>query len=144
MKTERGMTLLEVLVASVIMATAVVGLLTSLNTSMRNAGRLTDHDRATLLGRAKLDELLATDRLPTNTLLTGAFDAGSGWRARVTLFDAMPSAPVGTLAQQRIELEIWWQRGEARRSLTLEGFRITTVKPGDVPGGGPQVPLFPQ
>jgi type II secretion system protein I len=38
----RGFTLLEVLVATVIMATAVIALLSNLSTSLNNAARLTD------------------------------------------------------------------------------------------------------
>ena len=57
-----GFTLLEVLVATTIMAIAVSGLLASLSTSLRVASRLTDYDRATLLAREKMDELLVNEK----------------------------------------------------------------------------------
>ena len=57
MKRNRGFTLLEVMVATTIMAIAVVGLLSSLSASLRNAARLTDNDRSALLARRKMDEL---------------------------------------------------------------------------------------
>jgi len=141
---EHGLTLLEVLVASVIMAIAVVGLLTSLTTSMRGAARLTDYDRASMLARTKMDELLAQTHLPRMRNLEGSFDpsvtAGmeAGWRANITPFDSLPKAPAGTLALDRIELEVWWIAGDARRTFSLEGFRRVTVTPEEAVEGAPQ------
>ena len=65
----QGFTLLEVLVATAIMAIAVTGLLTSLSTSLRNAARVTSVDRATLLARQKMDELLSEPKLPKSAEL---------------------------------------------------------------------------
>ena len=58
MKPERGFTLLEVMVATLIMGIAVSGVLSGLAAAARNASRLTQYDRATLLARQKMDELL--------------------------------------------------------------------------------------
>ncbi len=141
MKRQAGMTLLEVLVAAVIMAIAVVGLFTSLTTSMKGAARLTDYDRGSMLARTKMDELLAQSRLPRRTNLEGRFDpavtAGmeSGWQATITPFESLPQAPAGTLAVDRIELQVWWMVGENRRAFSLEGFRRVTITPEEAVQG---------
>jgi general secretion pathway protein I len=132
MKSERGLTLLEVLIATVIMAIAIVGLLSSLSTSMRNASRLSDYDRATVLARTKMDELLAATRLPKFVIHEGSFDATSGWRARATPFDSTPGAGVGVPVVDRVELEVWWMAGEQRRTFTLEGFRRNPLTAEDI------------
>ncbi len=141
MKNQRCFTLLEVLVATVIMAVAVTGLLTSLSTSLRNAARLTDHDRAAQFARRKMDEILiANPEFPKNVPLEGTWDPAltggiqTGWRARVTTFEKPPGAGPGTAVLERVALEIWWLQGDERKTFSLEGFRRgVLVKGEDLP-----------
>ena len=125
----RGFTLLEMLVATVIMGVAVVGLLGNLSTSMRHANDLGEYDRAALLARRTMDQLLLDRRLPKGPPFGAEFEAGltgglpSGWTARLTVFEAPPQALPGTPVLERLELEVWWMRAKERRSVTLEAFR---------------------
>jgi general secretion pathway protein I len=134
----RGFTLLEMLVATLIMAIAVVGLLSGISASMRNADRLTEHDRAVMLARSKMDALLLDLKAPRNQTIEGVFDpalmggTNGGWRARFTLFDLPPSATAGWHATERLDLEVWWMSGAVRRSFSLEGFRRTIITPADM------------
>jgi general secretion pathway protein I len=135
----RGFTLLEMLVATTIMGVAVVGLLANLSTSMRTAARLTEYDRATVLAREKMEELLLDQRLPKLVPIGGAFDnsltggADAGWRARVSPFEAPPNAVAGMPILERVELEVWWGTGESKRRLSLEAFRRYVLTDADVP-----------
>ncbi|MGD0295730.1 MAG: type II secretion system protein [Bryobacteraceae bacterium] len=130
---QRGFTLLEVLVATLVLAIAVSGLMSALSTSMANAARLTDYDRAALLGRQKMDELLIASKLPKLTPFEGiwgpevAGDLKAGWRARLSPFEMPPTAGPGTPYLERVELEIWWMNGEKRRTLNLEAFRRSVI-----------------
>jgi len=144
--SERGFTLLEVLVATLIMGIAVVGLLSSVTTSMRNAARVTDYDRAALLARAQMDGLLANRRLPWLAVMEGSFDpslAGgreAGWRARVTPFEMPLGRGVGASVLERIELEVWWRNRDDRRTFTLDAFRRKILRPEDMAGLGQAKP----
>jgi general secretion pathway protein I len=135
MKSRRGFTLLEVMVATTIMGVAVVTLMAGLSGSMRNASRLTDYDRAALLARARMDTLLADPDLPRNATIEQPIDpaalggAEGGWRARVTPFDTGPAPAPGKPCLDRIELEVWWKAGDQRRSFTLDGFRRGVIAP---------------
>jgi general secretion pathway protein I len=141
MKPERGFTLLEVMVATVIMAIAVVALLSTLTTSMRNASRLTDYDRATLLARAKMDELLATAKLPRRTMMEGTWSATqaaglqAGWRATVSPVDLPPVPAPGVWLLDRIELQVWWMNGDRRRTFQLESYRRGILTEQDIAAG---------
>jgi general secretion pathway protein I len=134
----KGFTLLEVLVATVLMAVAVAGLLSNLTTSLRTAGRLTDHDRAAMLARRKMDELLLVPRLPKYQILEGVWDPATageikgGWRAQLTPFERLPNPGPGTMALDRLELEVWWMSGGQRRSFVVEGYRTEVLRPEDV------------
>lgn len=142
--TRRGFTLLEVIVASSIMAIAVVGLLSSLSMSMNGASRLTEYDRAALVARRKMDELVSNPQLRPGAALQGVFDQSQsgglhgGWSARTSIFEMPPNAGPGTPVLLRIELQIWWERGEQKRTFGLEAFRRGILRPGDVVG----VPLL--
>jgi general secretion pathway protein I len=138
MKNQRGFTLLEVLVATLIMGIAVAGTLSGLASASRNAARLTDYDRATLLAKTKMDELLVDHTIKRKIPIDGMFDpalvggATAGWRAVVTPFETAPDAAPGKWVVDRIELEIWWMSGPNRRSMTLETFRRSLLRPGDL------------
>jgi len=142
----RGFTLLEVLVATVVMAVAITGLMSAISTSLRSAARLTDYDRAVLFGRQKMDELLIAAKLPKLTPFEGTWDENvTGglpiyWRARLSPFEMPPNAGPGAQFLERIQLEIWWMNQDQRRSFALEGFRHSILTPEDmaaVPGAGP-------
>ncbi len=139
MTKQRGFTLLEVLVATVVMAIAVAGLMSAISSSLRNAARLTDHDRAALLGRQKMDELLVAAGLEKGVPFEGTWGPEvtggmeMGWIARLTPFE-IPRGErgPGTPFIERVELEIWWMNGAQRRSFRLEGYHRSVMTRADV------------
>ncbi len=100
-KAEQGFTLLEVLVATVIMGIAVAGLIAGLSQSAKNASRLTDYDRAAMLARGRMNELLLDANLPFEGNVEGPFTRDqsggipSGWRATLKPFDSPPERRSG-------------------------------------------------
>ncbi|HEY7333652.1 MAG TPA: type II secretion system protein [Bryobacteraceae bacterium] len=134
MTDRRGFTLLEVLVAAMIMGIAVAGVLSGLASASRNASRLTQYDRAVLMAREKMGELLVDRKAPRNAPLAGNWDPpiqNAGWNARVTPFEAAPGAGPGQWDIDRVELEVWWMDGATRRAFKVEGFRRGLLQPGD-------------
>ena len=141
MRPQRGFTLLEVLVATTLMAIAVSGILSALSSTMRNAARLTDYDRSAMLARRMMDELLLDRKLPKYVFLEGRWDPSltnareSGWRARIMPWEIAPSSGPGANILERVELEVWWLEGDRRRVLALEGFRRGMLTEADIAQG---------
>ncbi len=144
MHRERGFTLLEVLVATLVMAIAVAGLMGAISTSLRNAARLTDHDRAVLLGHQKMDELMIATGLEKGVAFQGTWGpevtggTDMGWIARLTPFEIPQSRAIGTPFVERVELEIWWMSGTQRRSFRLEGYHRAILTPADLAAASSQ------
>jgi general secretion pathway protein I len=131
---QKGFTLLEVLVATVIMGIAVAGLIAGLSQSVKNASRLTDYDRAAMLAHTKMNDLLLDVNLPFDGSVEGQFDRDQsgglpgGWRASLRPFDLPPRTGPGTVILQRIALELWWQPATGtRRAIQLESYRRTRI-----------------
>ncbi len=132
-----GFTLLEVLVATVVMGIAVAGLIAGLSQSVRNAGRLSEYDKGAMLARTKMNDLLLNRALPLSGSLEGKFgpdEAGStdaGWKASIRPFEIqfpdqkqMPGMPL----LQEVALEVWWQPAiGTRHTIQLAGYRRTHV-----------------
>jgi hypothetical protein len=126
------------MVATAIMGVAVAGLLNTISAAARNASRLTQYDRAVLLAKSKMDELLAEPKLPRSVPMGGDFDAvraggvPCSWRATITPFETIPGSAPGYWDVDRIELEIDWMDGAVKHSFSLEGFRRGVLGDGDV------------
>jgi general secretion pathway protein I len=128
----RGFTLLEVLVATTIMAIAISSLLVALSGSLNNFSRLTDSDRAASLAKHTMDELIAAPSLAAGQMVEGRFQPETsgilgGWRARVEPLERLAQNSPLTPGVDRIVLEVWWMNGDRRRSFQLEGFRRAFV-----------------
>jgi type II secretion system protein I len=129
-----GFTLLEVLVATVIMGIAVAGLMAGLSQSVRNASRLTEYDRAATLARTKMNDLLLDSNLPFVGTVQGDFHEDvpegltAGWRASLKPFDSPRAAGPGTVVLQEVALEIWWQPSTGnKRTMQLAGYRQARI-----------------
>jgi type II secretory pathway pseudopilin PulG len=133
------------IVATTIMGIAVVGLLSGISGATRNAARLRDYDRVAQLARLRMNELLLDPKIPRNLAISGPFDPAltggveAGWQARLENFEMAPQPSPGQLALDRLELQIWWMAGPARRTFTLDAYRAHTLLPADLaPAAGAQ------
>jgi prepilin-type N-terminal cleavage/methylation domain-containing protein len=122
---QAGFTLIEMLVATLIMAIAVTALMSNLSTSTNNLLSASDLDRLNSLSKSKMDELIVQpgrmDGVYEGILDSDAQGQVRGrWRAVVTL-GAM--SPTGLDRLERIQLETWLQIGSKRRVLQLETYR---------------------
>jgi general secretion pathway protein I len=130
--SQKGFTLLEVLVATIILAVAVSALMANLSTSTANLFRVNDMDRLTFLSKRKMDELIAVQNIQKMVVLEGVLEADAkdkpiaGFKAQI-----LPFGPVSQSSGERLErvrLETWLQSGSRRRTLMLESLRLVKVQ----------------
>jgi len=133
---DSGFTLLEAMVASLIMAIAISALLVNLHTSLRNVERLSSNDRASVFAQHKMDELLSDPTLGVLAHVSGPYlpDAAadplqlqSGWSARVRPFEYPPNLSSAVSLLEEIHLEVWFPRGGERKTFALNGYRAATL-----------------
>jgi hypothetical protein len=135
------------IVATLIMSIAVVGMLSGLAGATRNAARLRDYDRMAQLARLRMNDLLVDQAFRPNSAISGTFDTSltggleAGWQARVVNFEQAPPphAPmVGETVLDQIVLDVWWMSGSSRRTFSMETLRQRTVTPADAAAGAGQ------
>ena len=148
---QSGYTLLEVLVATTIMAVAVTALVSNLTGSLRNLSRLTEQDRASLLAKRKLEEILVqpAELFLRFTPVEGTFeqpipsDGGkSGWRLVIIPTELPDPVGPGSVVLDRLELEAWWMSGSKRRTYSIVTYRRGFLTEADfLASGGLRAPL---
>jgi general secretion pathway protein I len=124
---DEGFTLLEVLVALVVLATTVVAVLQLFGGGLRLARTAGDHTDAALLASAKLAEL------EPGPLTEGAIEGVEGpyrWIRRVTLDPSLLPAQLETpetvrMRLARVNVEVRWGQGRRFELATLRVWQAT-------------------
>jgi type II secretion system protein I len=131
----KGFTLLEVLIATAILGTAVAALFSLLSGSLGNISKLRAPEQALLLGQSRLNELLAqgaaagqpqTQEFPLDQKLEGRWDDEFRWEALATRFRPSEERRPGDIALVRITLDVFWKAraGGEERKLSLETYQL--------------------
>lgn len=122
---QRGFTLMEVLIASVLMGAVFVGAMSLMSQSLRNIERMRPHEDAMRHAREKLNETLLCEHLaPEHS--SGRWSDGYRWQ-----LDVAPDAPTVALPAQgvpvlfNIRVQVQW--GE--RSYALQTAQLATIAP---------------
>lgn len=132
---DAGFTLLEMIVATALMGIAVVGLMALISQSTSGAVRVAQYDRAAMLARSQMNDLLTREPLPMGRL-QGDYDRDSGWEAQIAPYETPQTEVFGQSVFARIQLTVWWKADGQRKSFELEGFRRTRRTPDmDLAGG---------
>jgi len=124
LKTLRGFTLLELLVALTLFAVVGGTLLQLFQEGLRTARLAASHTHAVFLARSKLTELQAYDHLRPGTL-SGSFDDGYRWQAVLTADGDDKTRRRSRLSPIDLRLTISWGEADEDRSFTLHSLLLT-------------------
>jgi general secretion pathway protein I len=126
---EAGFTLLEVIVAFIIMALVFGAVFDTFSTGLRNAKLAGDYAGAVIRAESKLGLLGVAESLEEG-VTRGRFGPLYGWRQSVTTF-ARPAdpAPGGDADDDvpplyEVTLTVFWGSGQESRDLTLRTIRM--------------------
>lgn len=121
----RGFTLMETMVATMVLGIALVAIMELFSGGLRSARLAEDHTRATLMAGEKLEEILLTTPLEETTL-EGSFDDHFSWTCSIKPEEEGISGitPQPLLQAYHIQLKVTWQTGIKNRDFTLNTIRI--------------------
>ncbi len=125
---QNGFTLLETLVAMMILAIAL-GIILQQFSAALNAGHISEsYTRAVWHAREKMDELLLNESL-TEEAREGVFDDGYRWRYRVERVSTDSPLDREGLASFTLTVWIHWKQGQKEKHLDIS--TLTIVKAPD-------------
>lgn len=118
-----GFTLLEVLIAFVILAVALGTLLPGFSSGVRSLDLADDYTTAALLAESRLEAVGREEPL-IEGVTSGAFANGFRWQLEVTAVDDLD--PEGTLPVQAYDvvLRVLWDAGQGQRSIRLQTLHL--------------------
>ncbi len=127
----RGFSLLEVLVAFVILALVATALFRLFSGALANAGAADDYSRVVIVAQSALDEA-SVPPLREGTKDGTADDGRIAWTAHITPYKAPDVAPELEAASQSLPIRLWrivvdvtWNGGDgAPRTFTLATTRL--------------------
>ena len=124
---DAGFTLIEVLVATVIAALALIALLENFSSGLSAVSRLAARDRAVALAQSVLETAGARELL-TEGVETGQPSDGIEWRTITRRRDDLIYSDPATMfvVPYEVEVEVTWRDGWRWRSLTLRTIRVGT------------------
>jgi general secretion pathway protein I len=123
-KTHRGFTLVELLVALTLFAVVGGTLLQLFQEGLRTARLAAARTHAVFLARSKLVELQAYDHLRPGTL-SGSFDDAYSWQAVLTGDEPGDAGQRSRLRPLDLSLTVNWGDAGTRRSITLHSLLLT-------------------
>ena len=127
-RRERGFTLLELLVAFVILSVAVATLLHAFSQSLRNTALAEDYTLATLHAQSLLAQVGVEPPL-TEGMYQGVFDPQFAWQITIERY-VDPEAPADTetlgFAVKLYHVVLWvsWADGSQTRQIELQTLRL--------------------
>lgn len=119
-----GFTLLEILVALVILALSLGILLQLLSRNLQSVSQSEAYTRAVMLARMKMEELLVREA-PVPAILQGELEGGYAWSARWRATDLAGEA--GSLKPFELSVVVQWGQGTAPKQLGLSTIKLFSM-----------------
>ena len=122
---EMGFTLIEILVATMVLAIALTVIMQLFSGGLRAARLSQDYSAAVFHAREKMDEILLADDV-SNASGEGSFDDGYRWEAAVQLIDQEETEDVEQLpvVTYEVTVRVIWPVGEREKSFEVQTLKL--------------------
>ena len=118
-KSEKGFTLLEVLIAAMVLGAAFVAVMGLLSQSLRTVERMDPHQRALLHAREKMSEILLREELAAERT-AGAWADGYRWEAEITPYELGGRGQSTGYDLFRVRLQVSWGAPDRPKTYAVE------------------------
>ena len=128
-KRENGFTLIETLVATMILAIGVVTILQLFSGGLRSGKTSDDYCRAIFNAKSKMNEMLLVDEL-TEDGLGGVFEDGYEWNAVISKVDKkkdegkQEEKKTDYVQRYKIKLTVSWVEGNRKKEFVLDTVQL--------------------
>ena len=120
---QNGFTLMETLVAMMILSIALVVILQQFSAAL-NAGHISEsHTRAVWHAKEKMDELLLYETL-SEDIQEGDFGDGYRWRYRIEQVESDSRMNLEGVANFTITVSVSWQQGQNIKSMDISALTL--------------------
>ena len=129
-RKQRGMTLLEVLVAASLLGLSFAALFSVFSVSLRSIARIQVHARVAAFAEAQMNELLLTNPQPGQRLSAEAAN-GMRWEATTDLFDRLRPADEAARGPSvvRVRLTVFWKGRRTEQQYMVESLKLVMPPP---------------
>ncbi len=131
--SQKGISLLEILIAVSLLGVAFTAVFTGLSTALRTIDRVAQYNRAVDFALLKMNQVLLDPTLQPGFQRLGEFSSGETWAARAELVEERPGATANQRVQLlRVAVEVRWKlsRGEQRFALQTLKLRMARAETG--------------
>ena len=121
----RGFTLIEILVATMILSIALTVIMQLFSGGLRSARLSQDYTRGVFHAREKMEEILLADDVSTEAA-DGVFDDGYRWQAGVELVETQEGEPTELLPVDTylVTVRVSWPSGEKEKNFDLKTLKL--------------------
>lgn len=128
MREEAGFTLIETLVAMMVLVISLVTIMQLFSGGLRSSWVSKDYTRAVFHAREQMEAVLMSRRMADETF-GGEFEDGYRWQVTTAHInprdpDADPPKPADPLDLFRVTVTVTWEAGQRERSYEIETIHI--------------------
>ena len=124
-KCSSGFTLLETLVAFMVLSIVLVVILQTFSGGIRSGHKSGQYIHATFHARAKMEELMVSD--VSAGRYQGAWDDGYKWQAVVARMDPEEAEPADTgMARMTLTVKVSWEERGQRSAIELHSLKLVS------------------